>query len=433
MERSRTTHLPSDSTLKYPNRMSTLALIIVISLVILWKIEFIATLLNVKTFPSSPPLELRGLMDQEKLETARSYLVTHSRFDIIRSIFSLLLLLSFWFCGGFPFVDSLARSLSDNGIVIGLIFLAILFIAQNLVSLPFDAYETFVIEESFGFNKAKPATFIMDRIKGLILAALIGLPLLAGILWIFQEVPNAWLWAWLFVTAFQLLLTYLAPSLILPLFNKFTPMPDGELRSKIEELGKSCGFPLEGVFVIDGSKRSTKANAYFTGFGKHKKIALFDTLMEKSTNPEILAILAHEIGHFRLGHIRQRLFVGILQMALIFFLIGLATDPNGTFARLLHDAFMIQTISTHAGLVFFTILLEPASKCLSILANGWSRKHEFEADAYAAKSTGTPEALATALKKLSSDHLSHPAPHKLRVILDYSHPPLLQRLKALGS
>jgi STE24 endopeptidase len=410
-----------------------LAFIILISLFLLWKLEFIATLLNLKTFPSSSPPELDGLMDQEKLDKARSYLGVNARFGIIQSIFSLLILVGFWFAQGFPFLDNLVRSFSDNEIISGMLFLALIFIGQNLISLPFDWHETFGIEEKFGFNKSTPKTFIVDRIKGLFLATVIGLPIIAGILWIFQAVPNAWIWAWAFVTAIQLLLTYLAPTFILPLFNKFTPMPEGELRTKIEELGTSCGFPLEGVFVIDGSKRSTKANAYFTGFGKHKKIALFDTLIDKSTTPEILAILAHEIGHFKLGHIKQRMFVGILQMALIFFLIGLATDKNGAFARLLHDAFFVNQISTHTGLVFFMILLEPASKFLSVLANAWSRKHEFEADAYASKSTGTPEALATALKKLSSDHLSHPAPHKLRVILDYSHPPLLQRLRALGS
>jgi len=413
--------------------MTTLALIIVISLFLLWNLEFIATLLNIKTFPTTPPPELEGLMDQEKLDKARSYLTTNARFDLIQGTFSLAVLLIFWFLHGFPFVDNLAHSLAGNEILAGMIFLSILFVAQNLISLPFNWYETFVIEQKFGFNKSTPKTFIIDRIKGLLLAAVLGLPLVAGILWIFQEVPNAWIWAWAFVTAFQLLLTYLAPSLILPLFNKFTPMPDGELKTKIEELGVKCGFPLEGVYEIDGSKRSTKANAYFTGFGKHKKIALFDTLTEKSTTPELLTILAHEIGHFRLGHIKQRLFVGILQMALIFFLIGLATDPNGAFARQLHDAFFVKTISTHTGLVFFTILLEPASKLLSVIAHAWSRKHEFEADAYASKWTGTPEALATALKKLSSDHLSHPSPHKLRIILDYSHPPLVQRLKALLS
>jgi STE24 endopeptidase len=411
--------------------MNILALIIVISLFLLWNLELIATLLNLKTFPSIPPKELEGLMDQEKLDKARSYLSTNARFGLIQSTFSLTVLLVFWFTGGFPFLDNLARSLSGNEILAGLIFLGSLFVAQNLISLPFDWHETFVIEEKFGFNKSTLKTFIADRIKGLALAAVLGLPLAAGILWIFNEVPNAWLWAWAFVTAFQLILTYLAPSLILPLFNKFTPMPDGKLKDAIHALGVKCGFPLEGVYEIDGSKRSTKANAYFTGFGKHKKIALFDTLTEKSTEPELLAILAHEIGHFRLGHIKQRLVVGILQMGFIFFLIGLATNPTGAFARQLHDAFGVAEISPHAGLVFFTILLEPASKLLSILANAWSRKHEFEADAYAAENTGTPEALATALKKLSSDHLSHPAPHKLRVVLDYSHPPLLQRLKAL--
>jgi len=408
-----------------------MSLLIIISLFLLWNLELIATLLNLKTFPSSPPRELDGLMDQEKLDQARSYLTTNSRFDIIRSSFSLAVLLMFWSLGGFPFLDSLSRSLTENAILSGLIFLSILFLAQNLISIPFDWHETFVIEEKFGFNKSTPATFVADRIKGLALSAVLGLPLTAGILWIFNEVPHAWLWAWAFVTAFQLILTYLAPSLILPLFNKFTPMPDGELKDRIHALGVKCGFPLEGVFVIDGSKRSTKANAYFTGFGKHKKIALFDTLTEKSTTPELLGILAHEIGHFRLGHIRQRLVVGILQMALIFFLIGLATDPTGAFARQLHDAFGVAQISPQTGLVFFSILLEPASKLLSILANAWSRKHEFEADAYASGSTGDPQALATALKKLSSDHLSHPAPHPLRIILDYSHPPLLQRLQAL--
>lgn len=413
--------------------MNLLALIIVISLFLLWNLEFIATLLNFKTFPSTPPKELEALMDQEKLDKARSYLTTNSGFDLIRATFSLAVLLAFWFMHGFSFVDDLARSWAGNEVVAGMIFLSILFVAQNLISLPFDWYETFVIEQKFGFNKSTPTTFLVDRLKGLALAAVLGLPLVAGILWIFQEVPHAWIWAWAFVTAFQLLLTYLAPSLILPLFNKFTPMPDGELRSKIEALGVKCGFPLEGVFIIDGSKRSTKANAYFTGFGKHKKIALFDTLTEKSTTPELLTILAHEIGHFRLGHIKQRLFVGILQMALIFFLIGLATNPDGAFARALHDAFFVEKISPHTGLVFFTILLEPASKLLSILANAWSRKHEFEADAYAAENTGTPEALGEALKKLSSDHLSHPAPHKLRVVLDYSHPPLIERLRAMGS
>jgi STE24 endopeptidase len=250
-------------------------------------------------------------------------------------------------------------------------------------------------------------------------------------LWIFGHVAHAWLWAWALVTGFQLVLTYLAPSWIMPLFNKFTPMPDGELKQAIEALGQRCQFPLTDVFVMDGSKRSTKANAFFTGLGKRKKIALFDTLIEKSSQAELLGVLAHEIGHFRCGHIKQRLAVGILQSAVIFFLLGLATNPQGTFARLLFDAFGVTNISAHVGLVLFTILLEPVSKLLGVLANAWSRKHEFEADAYAAKVTGNPNALGEALKKLSVDHLSHPSPAALRVWLDYSHPPLLLRLAAL--
>ena len=271
----------------------------------------------------------------------------------------------------------------------------------------------------------------MDRLKGLLLGAVIGLPIAAAVLWIFINVPNAWLWAWLVVTAIQLLLTYLAPSLIMPLFNKFTPMPEGEQKRAIEALGEKCGFPLDGVFVMDGSKRSTKANAFFTGLGKRKKIALFDTLMEKHTEPELLGVLAHEIGHFRRGHIKQRLVVGILQMAVIFFLLGLATDPSGKFSRMLFDAFAVEKISPHVGLVLFGILLEPVSKLLSVFANAWSRKHEFEADAYAAEVTGDSRPLKEALKKLSADHLSHPTPAPLRVWLDYSHPPLLQRLAAM--
>ena len=408
-----------------------MSVIILVGVFALWKLEFTATLLNLKAFPTKVPEPLRDLMDGEKLEKARSYLGVNARFGILQSTVSLVVLLAFWAFGGFGWVDGLARSLTDSLVLAGLIFLSLLFLGQSLISLPFSIYDTFVIEQKFGFNRATPATFIMDRLKGLVLAALIGLPLAAAVLWIFGNVANAWLWAWLVVTAFQLILTYLAPTLIMPLFNKFTPMPDGELKQQIEALGVKCGFPLTGVFVMDGSKRSTKANAFFTGLGKRKKIALFDTLVEKSTQPELLGVLAHEIGHFRCGHIKQRLAVGILQTAVIFFLLGLATDPDGKFARLLFDAFGVKQISPHVGLVLFSILLEPVGKGLGVLANAWSRRHEFEADAYAAKVTGDGAALGEALKKMTADHLSHPSPTALRVWLDYSHPPLIQRLEAL--
>ncbi len=405
--------------------------IIVVALFALWKLEFAATLLNLKAFPTQVPDELADVMDADKLDQARDYLRVNARFDILHSAFSLCVLLVFWFAGGFGWLDGLARSLTTGDVTAGLVFLAALFLGQGLLSLPFSVYETFVIEQKFGFNRATPATFIMDRLKGLLLAAIIGLPLAAAVLWIFKNVDHAWLWAWLVVTVLQLLLTWLAPTLIMPLFNKFTPMPEGELKQEIEALGKRCGFPLDGVFVMDGSKRSTKANAFFTGFGKRKKIALFDTLIDKSSTPELLGVLAHEIGHFRRGHIKQRLAAGIFQTAVIFYLLGLATDPNGRFASLLFEAFDVARISPHVGLVLFSILLEPVSKLLGVVLNAWSRRHEFEADAYAAEVTGDGAPLAAALKQMTADHLSHPSPGKLRVWLDYSHPPLLERLRAL--
>ncbi|MFT4177213.1 MAG: M48 family metallopeptidase [Luteolibacter sp.] len=408
-----------------------ISILVLIGLSLLWKLEWISSLLNLKSFPEKVPHELSGLMDDEKLGKARDYLIVNTRFETVQATFSLMVLVAFWWSGGFGWLDGLARSLTDSRLGTGLIFLSAIFLGQSLLSLPFSIYETFVIEQKFGFNRSTVGTFVMDRLKGLLLAAVIGLPIAAGVLWIFHEVPHAWLWAWAFVTLVQLLLTYLAPTWIMPLFNKFTPMPDGPLKEKIQSLGERCGFPLDGVFVMDGSKRSTKANAFFTGFGKRKKIALFDTLIEKSTEPELLGVLAHEIGHFRCGHIKQRLAVGILQTAGIFFLLGIATDPSGKFSRLLFDAFGVAEISPHVGLVLFSILLEPVSKILGVLANAWSRKHEFEADAYAAKTTGDSTSLGEALKKLSSTHLSHPSPAKLRVWLDYSHPPLLERLQAL--
>ena len=408
-----------------------MSVIILVGVFALWKLEFAATLMNLKAFPSKVPQVLSDLMDAEKLEKARSYLTINARFGILQSTVSLTVLLVFWAIGGFGWLDNLSRSMTQSPVVAGLLFLTLLFLGQSLISLPFSIYDTFVIEQKFGFNRATPATFIMDRLKGLLLAAIIGLPLAAAVLWIFGNVAHAWLWAWAVVTAFQLILTYLAPSLIMPLFNKFTPMPDGELKQEIEALGVKCGFPLTGVFVMDGSKRSTKANAFFTGLGKQKKIALFDTLVDKSSKQELLGVLAHEIGHFRCGHIKQRLAVGILQTAVIFFMLGLATDPDGKFARLLFDAFGVKQISPQVGLVLFSIMLEPVSKILGVLANAWSRRHEFEADAYAAKVTGDETALGEALKKMTADHLSHPSPAPLRVWLDYSHPPLIARLEAL--
>ena len=407
-----------------------MSVIILVSVFVLWKLEFAATLLNLKAFPTAVPKALESLMSAEKLDRARDYLKVNSRVNILQATISLALLLTFWTIGGFGGLDEFARSLTRSPVFAGVIFLSLLILGQSLISLPFAIYETFGIEQKFGFNRSTPATFVLDRLKGLLLGAVIGLPLAAAVLWIFGNVAHAWLWAWAMVTAFQLVLTYLAPSLIMPLFNKFTPMPTGQLKQQIEALGVRCGFPLTGVFVMDGSKRSTKANAFFTGLGKQKKIALFDTLVEKSSQPELLGVLAHEIGHFRCGHIKQRLAVGILQMAVIFFLLGLATDPEGKFARLLFNAFGVKQISPHVGLVLFSILLEPVSKVLGILANAWSRRHEFEADAYASQQADAQD-LANALVKMYQDNAATLTPDPLYSTFYDSHPPASVRIARL--
>jgi STE24 endopeptidase len=310
--------------------------------------------------------------------------------------------------------------------------MGILFAAQIIIMIPFQLYDTFVIEEKFGFNKTTVKTFIVDQIKGLILMALIGGPILALILWIFDSVPMAWLWAWAAFTVIQLLLTYIAPSVFLPLFNKFEPMPEGELKDAINDMAKKCDFPLTELFIMDGSKRSTKSNAFFTGFGKNKKIALFDTLVENHTTEGLVGILAHEIGHFKCKHIVKRMVIGIIQSLVVFYLLGLVTDKNGPVAEHLFNAFHMDNISVYAGLIFFGLLFAPVKKILSIFSNMSSRKHEFEADAYATNAQGTPDHLIQSLKKLSADNLVNLTPHPFPVFLDYSHPPMLERLEALN-
>jgi len=407
------------------------ALFIALALFALWNLDFISSMLNLKALDPKLPEEFKGVYDEEKYAKSQEYTRVSERYGVITSIYSLTLLLVFWFAGGFGWLDQTLRGMGWSETVTGLSFIGALFLGSTLMNLPFQIYDTFVIEEKFGFNKTTPKTFAVDQIKGLVLAVVLGAPLLALVLWIFVSVANAWLWAWLAFTAFQLLMMYLAPTFILPLFNKFEPMEDGELKSRIQEMAKKCEFPLTEIHVMDGSKRSTKSNAFFTGFGKRKKIALFDTLIENHGTDELLGVLAHEIGHFKKKHIIQRMGFSILQTAVVFFLLGLVTDQNSPFARELFDAFGVSQISTYAGLVFFMLLFSPVSRVLGVLGNLNSRKHEFEADAYAAEAQGTPEHLIKGLKKLAADNLSNLTPHPFPVFLDYSHPPMLVRIKAL--
>ncbi|MBM4153316.1 MAG: M48 family metallopeptidase, partial [Kiritimatiellaceae bacterium] len=298
----------------------------------------------------------------------------------------------------------------------------------QIVSLPFSLIDTFVIEEKYGFNKTTPKTFVMDIVKGLLLTALIGAPVFSLILWIFSTVANAWLWAWGALAVIQLFIMFIAPVVILPLFNKFTPLEEGDLRSEIERFAAEQKYTLSGIFKIDGSRRSTKSNAYFTGFGKTKRIALYDTLIANHSTGELVAVLAHEIGHCQRGHIKKGIFISLLSSLLMFFILSLFITKEGLYA-----AFGVDGTPIYAGFIFFGFLYSPISQILSLLGNILSRKHEFEADAYAAETTQKPEDLVTALKKLSVDNLSNLTPHPLKVFLEYSHPPVLERIKALRS
>ena len=412
---------------------NTIAIVLLVALLLLWNLDFLATLLNLGSLKPELPEEFTDVYDAEKYAKSQEYTRAHSRFGVISSIASLTILLVFWFFGGFSWLDSWTRSFQWEPLPRGLLYVGALLAGNYLLTLPFTIYDTFVLEERFGFNKTTPKTFVIDQIKSFFLTAVIGLPLLAALLLIFLHIDHAWFWAWLTFSGFVLAITYLAPSLIMPLFNKFEPMEEGELKDAIYAMARDCEFPLTEITVMDGSKRSAKSNAFFMGFGKKKKIALYDTLVANHSTEELVAVLAHEIGHFKRKHIIQRIGASIIQFGVLFFLLGLIINPGSAFAQELFAAFGIpaQNISPHAGLIFFGILFSPVSRLLGVVLNAWSRKHEFEADAYAAEAQQSSAHLIAALKKLSADNLSNLTPHQLRVVLDYSHPPVLVRIKAL--
>jgi len=402
--------------------------VIVVALVVLWKVDLLATLLNLKSLGPEIPDSFRELVDQEAYERSQAYTRAKAVLGIGEGIFSLVILFLFWCLGGFGWLDDQVRAFGYGPIVTGILYIGALVIGLQLLNLPFDLYDTFSLEEEFGFNKTTPGVWISDLAKAAVLGAIIGIPLLALLLWVFQTVPMAWFWGWILVTAFSLLLAYVAPTWIMPLFNKFEPLEEGSLKEAIHRMAEKCEFPLKEVSVMDGSKRSTKSNAFFSGFGKNKRIALFDTLIEKHTEAELVGVLAHEIGHFKKRHIIKSLIVGTITTGVMFFLLGIMMNNRGLF-----DAFGVSETSVYVSLVLFGILMSPLSEVLSIGGNWLSRKHEFEADAYAAGVTGNPGAMAEALRKLSRDNLSNLTPHPFYVFLNYSHPPAVERIQALES
>lgn len=407
--------------------MNIYAIIILATLLFDYVLNIIADTLNVKAMKKELPGEFQGVYDEEAYQKSQEYTKVNTRFGLITSSFGLAVTLAFWFLGGFNYLDQIVRGWAFPAIVTGLVYIGILILLRSLISLPFSIYSTFVIEERFGFNKTTPATFIGDLIKGTALGIIIGGPLLAAILTFFQYTGvYAWLYCWIGTTVFTLIIQFIAPTWIMPLFNKFTPLEDGELKQSIMDYARSVNFTLDNIFVMDGSKRSSKSNAFFTGFGKHKRVALFDTLIEKHTVPELVAILAHEIGHYKKKHILKGMIISILHMGVMFLLLSFFISSKGLF-----DAFYMSQPSIYAGLIFFGMLYSPIELILSIFMQMFSRKNEYEADHFAATTVGDSENMVSALKKLSRDNLSNLTPHDFYVFLNYSHPTVLQRIKAI--
>lgn len=407
--------------------MSIYTIIILSAIAVDFVLDIISNRLNLKALSKELPKEFEGVYDEDTYARSQEYTRVRTRFGFLTTTFDLMLVLVFWFSGGFNWLDQIVRGWEFGELITGILYIGVLLIAKSVISLPFSIYSTFVIEERFGFNKTTPKTFAMDLLKGLLLGALIGTPLLAGVLAFFMYTGVwAWLYAWLAVTVFTLVMQYVAPTWIMPLFNKFTPLEEGELRTAIEEYTEKVNFPLQGLFVIDGSKRSSKSNAFFTGFGKNKRVALYDTLIDNHTVPELVAVLAHEIGHYKKKHILKGMVVSVVHTGVLFFLLSIFLNAEG-----LYEAFYMEQMSVYTGLIFFGMLYSPIEMILSVFMQMSSRKHEYEADHYASDTTGKPEDMISTLKKLSKDNLSNLTPHPLYVFLNYSHPPVLQRIKAI--
>jgi len=409
--------------------MNTIAVVILCALVADFILNRVADALNLKHLKSELPEAFERVYDPDRYRRSQHYLKVNTLFGWITSSFDLLVFLTVWFAKGFPLLDRWVRSFELGPILSGLIYVGVLVLLKAVLALPFSIYATFVIEERFGFNKTTKSTFALDLLKGLMLAFLLGVPLLAAVLAFFQYAgPYAWWTCWIGVTLYMLVVQFIAPTWIMPLFNKFTPLEEGELKSAILNYAKTINFPLQNVYQMDGSRRSTKSNAFFTGFGKHKRIVLFDTLIQQHTVAELVAVLAHEMGHYQKKHIRQALIMGILQTGLMLFLLSMFISDQRLF-----DAFYMPQQSVYAGILFFALLYTPIDFFIGMLIQILSRRNETAADQFAAKTTKDPGSLVAALKKLSVDNLSNLTPHPFYVFLNYSHPPVLQRIRALSA
>lgn len=405
---------------------TTLFYIIIGIIIVNFIIDKILGSLNAKHFNDALPKELQDVYEEDEYKKSQAYKATNHRFSNITSTFSLIVTLAFFYLDGFKFVDNIARNYSENSIVIALIFFGIIMLASDIITIPFSYYKTFVIEEKFGFNKTTLKTFILDKIKGWLMLVILGGGILTLIIWFYEATEHLfWLYAWALITVFSVFMNMFYSKLIVPLFNKQTPLEDGDLRTKIADYAKTVGFKLNKIFVIDGSKRSTKANAYFSGFGSEKRVTLYDTLIKDLNEDEIVAVLAHEVGHYKRKHIIFNLIASILLTGLTLYILSLLISNP-----LLSNALGVDIPSFHIGLIAFGLLYSPISEITGLIMNVMSRKFEYQADNYA-KDTYAAEPLITSLKKLSKNSLSNLTPHPAYVFMHYSHPTLLQRIKNL--
>lgn len=405
---------------------NTIRYIIIAIATISYLFDQLLDYINLKAQRTDIPADIADFYDKDRYLTSLKYHRELTQFSFITSAFSFILSIIILSLGGFGWLDSLLRGYFDNEIILALAFFGILMFASDVFTIPFQLYGTFVIEEKYGFNKTTLKTFFMDKLKGYFLAALIGAPLVSLLIYLIQVIgPNFWIWFSIVASIFILFMNMFYTSLILPLFNKLTPLPDSDLKRAIQDFASKVKFPLDNIFVIDGSKRSNKANAFFAGIGKKKKIVLYDTLIQKHSTEELVAVLAHEVGHFKKKHIVWGFVLSLIQVFFTMFILSLMVYNSNVSAAL-----GAETLAIHVNLIAFTILFTPISGITGLLMSIYSRKNEFEADAYA-KETYGGDALSVALKRLSVDSLSNLYPHPLYVFFHYSHPPLLQRLEAL--
>ena len=406
---------------------STLFNILITILLIKFVIDSVLNHLNAKHFNDTLPNDISDVYEINEYQKSQSYKKTNHNFSKITSLFSLITTLLFFFFDGFSIVDEIARGFSNNIIIITLIFFGIIIIGSDIISIPFSLYKTFVIEEKFGFNKSTKKLFFLDKIKGLLMTIILGGSILSIITWFYEFTGNYfWIYTWLLITTFSVFLNMFYSKLIVPLFNEQTILEEGDLKNEIVKYVNSVGFKANNIYVVNGSKRSTKANAYFSGFGNQKRITLYDTLINDLENNEIVAVLAHEVGHYKRKHILYNLTSSIILTGFALFVLSLFIKTP-----LLSLALGVSHPSFHIGLIAFGILYSPVSQILGVFMNYMSRKFEYQADNYA-KNTFSASPLISSLKKLSKNSLSNLTPHYLYVFFHFSHPTLLDRIKNLN-